>query len=238
MASPRLPLVLLPGLANDARLWEHQIAGLADIAEPHVGDLTQSDTIPGLAAQVLRAVEAREFVLVGFSMGGYTALEIVRQAPQRVRALALIDTSARPDSADATARRRDQIQRARTDYGGVVDALFRAIVHPARRDDAAMLDIFRAMARRTGAEAFARQLRAIIGRADSRPLLPSIACPTLVVCGREDPVVPVELSEELAAGIPGAELVVLGECGHLAPLERPIDLTAVLRAFVARMPEA
>jgi pimeloyl-ACP methyl ester carboxylesterase len=238
MASPRFPLVLLPGLANDARLWEHQIAGLADLAQPHVGNLTQFDTIPALATQVLRDVEPREFVLVGFSMGGYTALEIVRQAAHRVRALALVDTSARPDSPEATARRREQIDRASTDFAGVVDALFRAVVHPARRDDPALLDVFRAMARRTGAEAFMRQQRAIMSRADSRPLLASIACPTLVVCGREDPVVPVELHEELAAGIAGAELVVLGECGHLAPLERPIDLTAVLRAFVARLPES
>jgi len=236
MVSPRLPLVLLPGLANDAPLWEHPIGGLADVAQPYVGNLTQADTIPELAVDVLRQVEAPEFVLVGFSMGGYTALEIMRQAGHRVRALALLDTSARPDSPEATARRRDQIERARADFPGVVDALFRAVVHPARHDDAALLEVFRAMARRTGAEVFARQQRAIMGRADSRPTLASIACPTLVACGREDPVTPLDAHEELAAGIAGAELVVLGECGHMSPIELPIQVTALLRAFIARLP--
>jgi len=236
MVSPRLPLVLLPGLLNDARLWEHQIGGLADIAQPQVGDLTQADTLADLARQVLERVAAARFVLAGFSMGGYTALEIMRQAPQRVQALALIDTSARPDTPEATARRREQVERAQVDFPGVVDALFRAVVHPAHRDDAALLDVFRAMARRVGPEAFARQQRAIGGRVDARPMLASIACPTLVACGREDPVIPLEMHEELCAGIAGAELVVLGECGHLAPIERPVQVTALLRAFLARLP--
>lgn len=237
MVLPRLPLVLLPGLLNDARLWEHQIAGLADLAQPHVADLTQGDTMADLARHVLGQVSARAFVLAGFSMGGYTALEIMRQAPQRVHALALIDTSARPDTPESTAKRRDQVERSRNDFAGVVDALFRAVVHPAHADDAALLDTFRSMARRVGPAAFARQQHAIIGRPDSRSTLETISCPTLVACGREDPVVPLALHEELQAGIAGAELVVLGECGHLAPLERPMQLTAALRAFVARLPD-
>jgi pimeloyl-ACP methyl ester carboxylesterase len=126
------------------------------------------------------------------------------------------------------------VEQSREDFMAVVDALFRAIVHPVHAEDRALLEVFRAMARRVGIDAFARQQEAIIGRADSRTSLADIACPTLVACGREDPVIPVALHEELRDGIAGASLVVLGECGHLAPLERAPELTAALRAFVAR----
>lgn len=234
MPSSRVPLVLLPGLMNDGRLWEHQIAGLEDIARPHVGDLTRGSTVAELAQQVLAQVREPEFVLAGFSMGGYTALEIMRQAPHRVLALALVDTSARPDPSDLTRLRLEQIERARTDFMGVVDASFPLVVHPSRAEDARLLAVFRGMARRVGAEAFARQQAAIIARPDSRPSLTAIACPALVACGAEDPVIPRDAHEELAAGIPGASLVVLGECGHLAPLERAPELTTALRAFLVR----
>ena len=234
MPSSRVPLVLLPGLLNDGRLWEHQIAGLDDIAQPHVGDLTRGAAVAELAQQVLAEVHEPEFALAGFSLGGYTALEIMRQAPHRVMALALVDTSARPDAPDATRRRRELVERARTDFMGVVDEQFRALVHPSRADDAGLREIFRGMARRVGAEAFARQQDAIIARPDSRPALAAIACPTLVACGADDPVIPREAHEELAAGIRGAALVVLGECGHMAPLERAPELTTALRAFLVR----
>ena len=234
MPSSRVPLVLLPGLLNDARLWEHQIAGLDDIARPYVGDLTRGTSVAALARDVLAQVREPEFVLAGFSLGGYTALEIMRQAPHRVVALALVDTNARPDTPEATQRRREQLAQARIDFMAVVDAAFPMVVHPSRADDAELLATVRGMARRIGADAFARQQAAIIARPDSRPSLAAIACPTLVACGAEDPIIPREAHEELAAGIRGAALVVLGECGHLAPLERAPELTTALRAFVVR----
>ena len=234
MPSSRVPLVLLPGLLNDARVWEHQIAGLDDIARPYVGDLTRGTSVAALARDVLAQVREPEFVLAGFSMGGYAALEIMRQAQHRVVALALVDTSARPDTPEATARRREVMEHARADFMDAVDSQFSAIVHPSRADDIELRAIFRGMARRIGAEAFERQQTAIITRPDSRPSLAAIACPALVACGADDPVIPREAHEELAAGIRGAELVVLGECGHLAPLERAPELTNALRTFLVR----
>ena len=236
MPSPRLPLVLLPGLLNDARLWQHQIAGLADLVQPQVGDVSSGDRLPVIAAQVLAAVRDPRFALVGFSMGGYVALEIMRQAPERVLALALVDTSARPDTPEATAARRLQLGEAEQDFDGVVEALRHRQVHPDLADDIGLAGTFRAMARRVGPAGFARQQAAIIARPDSRPMLRDIECPTLVVCGRDDQVVPVELHEELRDGIPGAQLVVIGTCGHLSPLERPPEVTGALRAFLDRVP--
>jgi pimeloyl-ACP methyl ester carboxylesterase len=236
MPSPRLPLVLLPGLLNDARLWQHQIAGLADIAQPHVGDVAGADRLPVIASSVLRSVPAPRFALVGFSMGGYVALEIMRQSPERVSALVLVDTSARPDTPQATARRHEQLALAERDFDGVVEALRWQIVHPDLADDPVLAETFRAMARRVGPAGFVRQQQAIIARPDSRPDLRDIACPTTVICGRDDPVTPVEVHEELRDGIAGAQLVVIGTCGHLSPLERAPEVTGALRAFLDRVP--
>jgi pimeloyl-ACP methyl ester carboxylesterase len=236
MPSPRVPLVLLPGLLNDARLWQHQIAGLADVAQPYVGDVASADRLPRIAADILRSVRDPRFVLAGFSMGGYTALEMMRQAPERVLALALIDTSARPDTPESTAHRREQMARSAQDFDGVVDALRRRLVHPDVADDPALAETCRAMALRVGRAGFVRQQEAIIARPDSRPDLRDIACPTLVVCGRDDPVTPVEVHEELRDGIAGSQLVVIGTCGHLSPLERAPEVTGALRAFLERAP--
>jgi pimeloyl-ACP methyl ester carboxylesterase len=236
MPSPRVPLVLLPGLVNDARLWQHQIAGLDDTTTPIVGDLTGADSVVVLASQVLARVTQPRFVLAGFSMGGYVAWEIMRVAPERVLALALLDTSARPDTPEATRQRRDAVAQARQDYRAVIDAMIRRVVHPDHADLPGIVEPMHAMARRVGVDGFARQQEAIIGRPDSRPTLSTIACPTLLVCGRQDPVTPLEVHEEMRDAIAGAQLVELGVCGHLSPLERPLEVTAALRTFVDRTP--
>jgi pimeloyl-ACP methyl ester carboxylesterase len=235
MPSPRLPLVLLPGLLNDARLFQHQIAELDDIAIPAVGDLAGADSMQSLAAQVLGRITEPRFVLAGFSMGGYVSFEIMRVAQERVLGLALIDTSARPDTPESTRLRREAMAAAERDFPGVVDAMIRRIVHPDRVEDPAIVEPMHAMARRVGVAAFVRQQNAIIERPDSRPALRTIECPTLLLCGRQDPVAPVEAHEEMRDGIRDARLVVLGECGHLSPLERPRPVADALRAFIERI---
>ena len=172
------------------------------------------------------------FALAGLSMGGYCALEIVARAPERVMALGLVDTSARPDTPEGRANREKQIARAPGELATIVEELLPKWVHPSRLDDHAVADIVRAMARDVGADAFARQQRAIMSRADSRPRLAAIRCPTAVVCGREDALLPLEVHEEMARGIPGAKLHVIEACGHLAPLERPADVAAALRELL------
>lgn len=234
MTSSSVPLLLLPGLLNDARLWTAQVEGLSDIAPCVVGDLTGEAHIRALARSVL-ARAPREFALAGLSMGGYVALEIMRESPGRVRALALLDTQARPDTPEASKNRREQVQRAETDFEGIIDTLFPRLVHPQRARDATLQELFRSMARTLGPTVFARQQSAIMSRIDSRPFLPRIACPTLVLCGREDGVTPVALHEEIASAIPGAHLEVIDECGHLSAIEQPAAVTQALRGWLQRL---
>jgi len=224
-------LLLLPGLTNDARVWQGVADCLADVATVHVTDLTARETMPELALDVLARAPAR-FALAGLSMGGYCALEIVARAPERVMALGLVDTSARPDTPEGRAGRERQVARAPAELATIVEELLPKWVHPSRLDDHAVADIVRAMARDSGADVFARQQRAIMSRADSRPRLSAIRCPTVVVCGREDALLPLEVHEEMARGIPGAKLRVIEACGHLAPLERPADVAAALRELL------
>ena len=224
-----IPLLLLPGLLLDERLYAAQIPALAGRAAAQVMDLTRADSIAAMAEQVLAAAPGR-FALCGLSMGGYVALEIMRRAPDRVLKLALLDTQARPDGAEARARRLDRARRAAVrDPTGRLLPLF---VHPDRREHKGMVAAITAMANRVGPAGFLRQQTAILNRADSRPSLAAIACPTLVLCGRQDVLTPVELHEEMAAAIPDATLVVLPRCGHLSPLEQPAMVTAQLAAWL------
>lgn len=226
-------LLLLPGLLNDARLWQHQVANLADVVEPVVGDLTQADSVALLANQALAQVPAERFVLAGLSMGGYVALEIMRQAPERVRGLALIDTMAQPDSQEATENRYRLMSLAEQDFPKVVETLMGRFVHPDRLNDSDITGTIEDMANSVGKDAFTRQQRAIIDRLDSRPYLPAIQCPTLVLCGREDAIASVEIHEEMADAIPNARLQVIEHCGHLSPLEQPQAVTDALRRWLS-----
>lgn len=226
-------LVLLPGMPLDAALWDHQIRHLAEVAEPVVGDVSGHDTMAGLAGAVLQSVPDGPFLLAGLSLGGYVALEIMRQAPHRVTKLALLDTSARPDTPEQTVIRRQAVDLARQGrYAAVVAASLPRLLHPDRLSDAGMVASVQDQAARVGPAAYARQQQAIIGRPDSRPGLSAIACPTLVLCGRQDAITPVDIHREIAAAVPGARLAVVEECGHLAPMERPHVVTGLLRDWI------
>ncbi len=231
-AADRLPLLFLPGLLCDRALWENQVRHLADVAESQVMDLSRDDTVGALAAAVLAMAPPR-FALAALSMGGYVALEILRRAPERVLRLALIDTTARPDSPEQLSRRRGLINLARSGkFRGVTPRLLPLLIHPDRQADQPLTSTVMAMAERVGQEAFIRQQTAIMSRPDSRPGLGAIACPTLVVGGREDALTPPPLLAEIADHIPGARHVIIEECGHLPPLERPHALSALLRQWL------
>lgn len=229
-------LILLPGLLNDARLWQHQADALMDIANVSVADLTRSDTIEGLAADVLEQAPAGMFALGGLSMGGYVALEVMRQAPERVMTLALIDTSARPDTPEATANRHRLIEIAQTDFAAVPRELMQKLLYPPHLDDDGIVACVTEMAATVGKDAFVRQQHAIMGRIDSRPTLDRIVCPTLLLCGREDAITPVEVHEEMAALIPRATLTIVEHCGHLSALEQPEAVTEALRTLLQVRP--
>jgi pimeloyl-ACP methyl ester carboxylesterase len=228
-----MKLVLVPGLLCTAALWAPQIAALSDIADCTVANHRRHRTMKGIARSILAAAPER-FALAGLSMGGYIAYEILRQAPERVQRLALLDTGSRADTPERTAARRNLLARA--ERKGVAYAqklLMPSLIHKARLNDKALVETVIHMAVDTGLAAFERQEAALIGRPDNRPLLARIRCPTLVLVGREDALTPVELAREITRGIPGAKLKIVRDCGHLSTLERPEAVNRALRAWLA-----
>jgi pimeloyl-ACP methyl ester carboxylesterase len=223
MSKPNL--LLFPGLLSDRRLFQAQVDGLRHSAECIVADVAAANSVAAMAAAAVAKMPPGPFAVAGLSMGGYVALEVMRVAAPRVAGLALLDTTARPDSDQATADRRRMMKLAETDFERVVNALLPKLLLPAHMRDAKIVATVKAMAASTGKDAYLRQQEAIIGRIDSRPQLAKIACPTLVLCGREDTLTPVALHEEMANAIPGSRLVVAPQCGHLSPIEQPQFVT-------------
>ena len=229
----KIPLTLLPGLLCDDALWEPQLAALSDIAEITVADLTRDESLPLMAARVLAEAPER-FALAGLSMGGYLAQEIMRQAPERVMRLALLDTSARADTPERLSVRRGLIELAQKgDFKGITPRMLPQWLHPDHLADAALTRTVTEMTQRVGRDAYLRQMQAIMGRPDGREDLRRIGVPTLVLCGREDQATPLALHEEIAALVPGAALSVIERCGHLSTLERPQAVNAALRDWLA-----
>lgn len=166
------------------------------------------------------------------------ALEAWRQASQRIAGMALLDTGARPDTEEGRQVRMRMIQGlqgAAVTLDTVAAAFLPRILHASRVADAQLAAVLIAMAREVGPEGFVRQQRAAMARPDSRGLLAQIACPALVLCGREDQVTPPELSEEMAAAIPGADLVIVPECGHMSTLEQPAAVSRALAAWCGKV---
>ena len=225
-------ILLLPGLLNDASVFAEQVVALSTEATVEVGNLSLDKTIPDLAASVLKSASAKRFVLLGLSLGGYVAFEIMRQAPERVSGLVLMDTTARPDTPEASAKREALIQLAATDLDAVTEQLLPRLSHPERMNLPAVRGVIQSMASSLGAEVFVRQQRAIMGRPDSRPTLATITCPTLVICGQDDLITPPELAIEMADGIRQARLEIIAQCGHLASLDQPEAVSALLLDWI------
>jgi pimeloyl-ACP methyl ester carboxylesterase len=225
---PRDDLLLIPGLLCDQALWQAQVSALAPRTTPMVADISKADTMSAMAADILATAPAR-FALVGLSLGGYVAFEILRQAPQRVSRLALMDTAAAEDDEARQKRRRGLIELAQKGrFKGVTPRLLPLLLAPAAQENPAITEVIFAMAARIGRDGFIRQQQAILSRPDSRPLLAAIDCPCLVAVGRQDALTPLATSQEMAARIPSAKLHIFDDCGHLPPLEKSDETTAVL----------
>ncbi len=225
-------LVLIPGLACTARLFEAQIDALSGSRNVVVADHGQDDSIPAIAARLLKDAPER-FALAGLSMGGYVALEVMRQAPERVQRLALLDTSPRPDTPEASQDRERLIALARAGrFEDIHAKLWPRLVHPENQSDRALQDIVFGMMRKTGADAYIKQQRAIMARADSRPLLPGIEIPTLILVGQGDAITPPEIAREMADMIEWASLTVVPGAGHLSTLEQPERVAQAMRLWL------
>jgi pimeloyl-ACP methyl ester carboxylesterase len=231
--SESLPIMLVPGLLCSARLYAPQLAALWAHGPVMVADHRRDDTVDAIAARILAAAPPR-FALAGLSMGGYIAFAMLRQAPERIDRLALLDTSARADTPEQTDARKKLMALAQASkrLNDVVDLLTPRFLHVNRAHDEPLKETVRAMARETGLDAFLWQERAIMARPDARPQLAGIRCPTLVLVGDGDVLTPPDLAAEIANGIAGATLVTVKDCGHLATLERPDEVNAALSRWL------
>lgn len=227
-----LPIVFIPGLMCTARIYQHQAEALGQRHPVLLANHWSHGSMAEIAASILDAAP-EDFAVAGTSMGGYVAFEILRQAPERVKQLILMSTSAKPDTPERSTDRRKQVEAARK-HGlrAGTAALYPKLVQPARHEDLHLLNIFHEMAEQLGVEAFANQIEAIIGRADARPLLGEIKVPTLVIAGKDDTLITPDNSEEIAGGIKGARLELVELCGHMGMIERPETYTKLLADFL------
>lgn len=229
-----LSLILLPGLACDAEVWQAQAPVLAARCRVQVSDAHfRFDSIPGMAAALLAENPGRH-MLAGCSMGGMLALEMQRQAPQQVAGMALLGSSARADTPELIRLRSDAIELFEQ---GRMDEVLRANVmfafHPQSQQRRELVDRYLGMIQRAGASALVRQNRAVMARIDSRPLLPQVGCPVLIACGESDLLTPVEHSVEMGEAIPGARVAVVPGAGHMLTMEQPERVNALLLDWLA-----
>ena len=190
------------------------------------------DPLPEMARALLDE-HVGDLILCGASMGGILAFEVLRQAPQRVSGLALLGTTARPDSAEIAALRAAAfalIEQGR--YEEMITGNLPFSFHPDRLGDAALANAYLDMLRRAGPAQLVRQNIATAARPDSRPLLPTIAVPTLVLCGDTDRVTTVEASREVASLVPDAQFELIARCGHMLTMERPAEVNAALAGWL------
>jgi pimeloyl-ACP methyl ester carboxylesterase len=224
------PLVLLPGLGCDADLFRHQLPPLSALGDVRVTDVhTREVGLPAMAARLL-AEHLGPLALAGASMGGMLALEVWRQAPDRVRGLALLGASARADTPQQLRLRREGI--AAFEAGRLDEVLAASLMfafHPSHAQ--ALAADYAAMLRRAGAAQLVMQNRALMARADLRPALGGLACPLLLLVGEDDRLTPPECAREIAAAAPQAVLQVLPQCGHMPSWEQPQAVTQALRGW-------
>lgn len=228
----RTPLLLVPGQLSTRLMWSPQAAALGDIAAVTIADQNQGGTIASIAASVLDQAPPR-FALAAHGMAGFVAFEMLRRAPDRVIGLALLDTLAPADNAAQTARRERYLEQvAAGNFVDIVEERIPVVVHPSRIADPAVAGVVRRMALDTGPVRFAAQTRAIMGRPDSRPSLRDIRCATVLIWGRQDGMATHEHQQQMLAGIGNARLAVLEDTGHFTTLERPGDVTRILRELI------
>jgi pimeloyl-ACP methyl ester carboxylesterase len=233
----KLPLVLVPGLLCDDAVWQPQTTALADIADITIADHGLLDSLGAMADAILDRAPAR-FAVAGHSMGGRVAFEVIRRAPERVTALAILDSGFAPlpqgaaGEQESAGRQRLVALARNAGMRCMGQDWLQAMVHPSRRSDRELMNTILDMIERKTPEHFEAQVRALLSRPDARPLLPRIACPTLVLCGREDSWSPLAQHEEMAELIRASRLVALAECGHMSTLEKPAEVSAAMREWL------
>jgi len=232
---------MLPGLLCDRVAWQHQSAALSDVARCTSIEWGEENSLVEMARTALGQAPDR-FSLAGHSMGGRVALEVFRLAPQRVIRIALFNTGYQPRPQNAAGEEEERgrlalLAVARSEgMRAMATQWLPPMIHPDRRTDLALVNTIIDMFARKTPDVFAAQIRALLGRPDATGVLEQIRCPTLFLTGREDGWSPPARHEEMAAKIPGSQLVVIPECGHMSMLERPGAVTEALRGWLAQRP--
>ncbi len=228
-------LVLIPGLAGDAVMWRAQIDGLREF-RPVVTDVhSRHDTIEEMAAALLGEHEGR-LVLCGASMGGMIAMEAARQSPDRIAGLALLGTTARPESEEMRTLRETAIGFfAQGRVAEVIEPNVPFAFHLESALNQQLVHDYLEFVMRAGAGQLIRQNRAVIARPDARAHLPRVRCPVLVMHGDDDRLVPFEHASEMASLTPGAQLFVVPRCGHMLTMEHPAFVNAALERWLSEI---
>jgi pimeloyl-ACP methyl ester carboxylesterase len=235
--SVKTSLILVPGLLCDEAVWAHQIDALSALADVQVATNGARDSLVAMAEAIIAQAPSR-FAIAGHSMGGRVALEVIRRVPERVTALALLDTGYRPLATGEAgerevAGRMTLVEKARRHGMRAMGwDWLQGMVYPSRLSDAVLVNAILDMLERRTPETYGAQTRALIGRPDATALLAKIRCPTLVLCGREDIWSPPQRHEEIRDLIPGSSLTVVPYCGHMSTMERPAEVSAALRAWL------
>jgi pimeloyl-ACP methyl ester carboxylesterase len=233
-------VVFLPGLLCDEATWTSQLAALAHHAVTSVVDYGALDSLSAMAAAVLDGAPG-DLVAVGHSMGGRVALEAYRRAPARIRGLVLLDTGyqGRPSNEIGERERAERLELVELARHSGMRAMgqqwVRRMVHPDRLDDQSLMEPILRMIERKTAALFEAQQRALLARPDATQLLADIACPTLILCGREDAWSPPSRHEDMARRIATSELVIVERCGHMSPMEQPQIVAAALINWLSRV---
>jgi len=227
------PLILIPGLLNDADLWRDQVAALSSRFDVRVADITRGETMAALVEAVFALADG-PVAVAGFSMGGYVAQAMLKDRPERIERLALLDTAIRPDTPERAAERAAQTRLATASgrFVGIGDRLLKTYMAPDHAANPNMAERVKAMTQRLGAEVFIRQ--SAIVREDGEAALRAYRGPTLVLCGEVDRITPLEGHREIVGLVPDAELVVAPGCGHLTPIEAPDLVSGALAHWMER----
>jgi pimeloyl-ACP methyl ester carboxylesterase len=233
--------MLVPGLLCDATVWADQVAGLKAFADIQIAENGPRDSLVAMAEAIIAQAPPR-FALAAHSMGGRVALEVMRLAPQRVQALALMDTGFKA-LADGEGGQREiegrmrMVQKAREQgMKAMGRAWVQGMVLSSRLTDRALVDPIIEMIERRTPEYYAAQTRALLTRPDATSVLEGIRCPTLVLCGREDAWSPLDRHRKMADLISGSRLAAIDDCGHMSTMERPAAVTAELRRWLEGLP--
>ncbi|SDI01190.1 alpha/beta fold hydrolase [Alteribacillus bidgolensis] len=226
------PIVLIPGTLCDEKLWEHQKRSFSHFTDVYVADISKGRSVAAMASRILDEFPTR-FALAGLSLGGIVAMEIMKQQPDRVTRLALLDTN--PHAAADEQIQTWKSQQRMLDNNQFDEVITHQFIPPLlhnKKSDEHTVSLIKGMCERIGLTGFSNQLYANMNRPDGMKVLSAISCPVLIAAGKQDALCSMEMHEEMADEIPHSTLIFIDNCGHLSTIDQPEALTAVMHYWL------